>query len=319
MQDLIIKLVTLLNSINEFLFARIDSLIEQLPFAEWIIDAIKDSIHMLPFLFVIFVIIEVIEFFCSYKITQIAKDSQKTGPLTGSLVASFPQCGFSIIASTLYTKRFITKGTLLAVYLSTSDEAIPVILSYPEKIHYVVPLLLTKIVIAIIAGYLIDFVLDNAKTNAPNNEELNIEEAEGCCKHHVERPRKRDLLYHPIQHTVNVFIFILLITLGLNYLVEITGGEENLSKIFLHNSIFQPIICAIAGLIPNCAISVAITMMYLKGAIGFGSTIAGLSSGAGLGLLVLLKKNPLKDTIKIILLLLAISMFSGIIIQAVYN
>lgn len=319
MQDLIIKLVTLLNSINEFLYARVDLLIEKLPFAEWIIDAIKDSIHMLPFLFIIFVIIEVIEFFYSDKITKIAQNSQKTGPITGSLVASFPQCGFSIIASTLYTKRFITKGTLLAVYLSTSDEAIPVILSYPEKIHYVVPLLLTKIVIAIIAGYLIDFVLDNSKTNLPDNEKLKTEEHEGCCKHHVERPRKRDLIYHPIQHTANVFIFILIITLGLNYLVEITGGEENLSKIFLHNSIFQPIICAIVGLIPNCAISVAITMMYLKGAIGFGSTIAGLSSGAGLGLLVLLKSNSIKDTIKIILLLLAISMFTGIIIQAVYN
>ena len=319
MLDFIIKPIILLNSINEFLFRHIDNVIEQLSFAEWVIDAIKDSVHMLPFLFFIFVFIEIAEYFYAVKITHITKNSKNAGPLTGSLIASFPQCGFSIIASSLYVKRFITKGTLIAVYLSTSDEAIPVILSYPDKIHYVVPLLITKITIAIVAGYLIDFILDNSKSDTCENETTINDDPEGCCNHHVEKPRKRDLIYHPLKHTVNVFVFIFIITLALNYLIYFIGGEENLSKIFLHNSIFQPIICAVVGLIPNCAISVAITMMYLKGAIGFGSTVAGLSSGAGLGLLLLLKQNPLKDTIKIILILLSVSIFSGIIIQCVYN
>ncbi|MBS4760603.1 MAG: arsenic efflux protein [Clostridium sp.] len=287
----------------------------------WVIDAIKDSIHMLPFLFIIFVVIEVIEYFYSSKINQLTKYSGKAGPLVGSIAASFPQCGFSVIASTLYTKKLITKGTLLAVYLSTSDEAIPVILAEPSKIQLVIPLLITKIIIAIAAGYFIDFIIDSAHKTTEEIQEDSTEEAqEGCCHHHVNKPRKRDLLLHPIEHTLNVFVFVLIVTLGINYLVNRAGGEENLGQYFLHDSIFQPILTAIAGLIPNCAVSIAITLMYLKGAIGFGSVIAGLSSSAGLGILVLLKKNEnFKDTVKIILLLLTISIFSGIIIQTLYN
>ena len=322
MQSLIIKTVSALNGFNEWIFSPIDRLIDSLSIAEWLADAIKDSLHMLPFLFLIFVVIEVIEFFYSDKMTQLAKYSSKAGPLVGSIAASFPQCGFSVIASTLYTKRLITKGTLIAVFLSTSDEAIPVILSEPSKMYLIVPILLAKIFIGISAGYLIDFLLGQFKNadenNAQNAENLEVEE--GCCKHHVHKPRKRDLLLHPLEHTVNVFIFVVLITVGLNYMVHCIGGEENLGQYFLNDSILQPVITAIVGLIPNCAISIAITLMYLKGAIGFGSVISGLCSSAGLGLLVLLKKNTsLKDSAKIILMLLGVSIFWGIVIQSVYN
>ena len=322
MQSLIIKTLSALNGFNEWIFSPIDGLINSLSIAEWLADAIKDSLHMLPFLFLIFVVIEVIEFFYSDKMTQLAKYSSKAGPLVGSLAASFPQCGFSVIASTLYTKRLITKGTLIAVFLSTSDEAIPVILSEPSKMYLIVPILLAKIFIGISAGYLIDFLLGQFKNadenNAQNAENLEVEE--GCCKHHVHKPRKRDLLLHPLEHTVNVFIFVVLITVGLNYMVHCIGGEENLGQYFLNDSILQPVITAIVGLVPNCAISIAITLMYLKGAIGFGSVISGLCSSAGLGLLVLLKKNTLlKDTAKIVIMLLGVSIFWGIIIQALYN
>lgn len=320
MHNLLINIVSLINKTNEFMFEPVDGLIEKLPFADWLVDALKDSFHMLPFLFFIFVVIELIEYFYSNKMTQLAKYSSKAGPLAGSLAASFPQCGFSVIASTLYTKRLITKGTLLAVYLSTSDEAIPVIMSEPSKLHLVVPILLTKIAIAVIAGYLIDFVLDQTKSKTEDTVEFDTDDEQGCCNHHINKPRKRDLIYHPLMHTLNVFIFILLITIALNYFIFRIGGEDNLQQYFLHDSVFQPVITAIAGLIPNCAISIAITLMYLKGAIGFGSVIAGLSSSAGLGVLVLFKKNSsLKDTFKILLILLFVSIFAGILIQAVYN
>ena len=321
MQTLIIKTVAALNSFNEWLFSPLDSFIDKIPLAHWVADAIKDSFHMLPFLFFIFVVIEIIEYFYSNKMTQLAKYSSKAGPIVGSLAASFPQCGFSVIASTLYSKRLITQGTLIAVFLSTSDEAIPVILSEPTKMHLIVPILIAKIFIGITTGYLIDFLLKrftNEKSLQTVNNDIEIEE--GCCKHHVHNPRKRDLLIHPLDHTLNVFVFILLVTIGLNYLVFIVGGEENLGGYFLNNSIWQPIITAVAGLIPNCAISIAITLMYIKGAIGFGSVISGLCSSAGLGLLVLLKKNtPFKDSLKIILMLLSVSIFWGIIIQCIYN
>ena len=326
MQTLIIKILSLFNTINESFFAPVDSLIEKLPFSEWLLDAIIDSIHMLPFLFIIFVFIELVEYFYSEKMTGLAKSSKAAGPLAGSLAASFPQCGFSVIASTLYTKRLITKGTLLAVYLSTSDEAIPVILSEPSKIYLVVPLLVAKIFIALIAGDFIDFIpafKDNSSLNQiGNNEESEEENAqqEGCCKHHLNKRRKRDLFLHPLEHTFNVFVFILLITVFLNYFIFRIGGEENLGQYFLHDSFLQPIITAIIGLIPNCAVSIAITLMYLKGAIGFGSVISGLCSSAGLGLLILIKRNrPFSDTIKIIGLLLFISIVSGLLIHMFYN
>lgn len=316
MQNSIIKAVTAINTLNENLFAPLDGLIEKLPLGEWLIDAIKDSLHMLPFLFLIFLAIELIEYFFMNKVNKLSHYSKKVGPLAGSLSASFPQCGFSVIASSLYTRKLITKGTLLAVYLSTSDEAIPVILAAPEKIGYVVPLLLTKIAIAIIAGYFIDFIIDRQEAeNSTANSDEEIDE--GCCKHHISRPRKRDLIYHPIAHTFNVFVFVLIVTIGINYLVVLAGGEEKLGYYLLGNSIFQPIVTAIFGLIPNCAVSVAITLLYLKGALSFGSVIAGLCSGAGLGLLVLFRKNEnIKDTMKIVLLLLVTSMFFGILLQA---
>ena len=320
MHTLLIKTVALINTLNETIFSPVDKLIELLPFSDWVIDAVVDSIHMLPFLFFIFVFIELIEYFYSDKMKKLAQYSDRVGPLAGSLAASFPQCGFSVIASTLYTKRMITKGTLLAVYLSTSDEAIPVIMSEPSKIGLVVPILLTKILIAITAGYAIDFILDKTQKNNLTIDIEQEEPEEGCCHHHLNVKRKRDLIIHPVFHTLNVFIFIFLVTLGINYLVFLVGGEENLGQYFLHDSIFQPVITAIVGLIPNCAASVAITVMYLKGAIGFGSVISGLCSSAGLGLLVLLKKNDsLKDTLKIVFLLLFVSIFSGIILQSLFD
>lgn len=320
MQTLVIKTIAALNNFNEFIFTPVDGLIDKLPLAEWILDAIKDSLHMLPFLFFIFVVIEVIEFFYSKKMGQLAKYSSKAGPLAGSLAASFPQCGFSVIASTLYSKRLITKGTLLAVFLSTSDEAIPVIMAEPSKTYLIVPILFTKILIGITAGYFIDFILDQFKKE-DNNIDTEIEDnEEGCCKHHISKPRKRDLILHPVEHTVNVFIFVLLVTIAINWLVQLSGSEENLGRYFLHNSVWQPVFTAIAGLIPNCAVSIAITLMYLKGAIGFGAVISGLCSSAGLGILVLFKKNEsIKDSLKIIMLLLTVSIFWGILIQSLYN
>lgn len=319
MQNIAIKSIETLLTTSNVIFYPIDPLIEKIQIADWIKDALLDSLHMLPFLFIIFLIIEFIEYFFSDKMTSLIKHSDKGGPLIGSILASFPQCGFSVVASTLYTKRLVNAGTLIAVYLSTSDEAIPVILSEPGNAHIVIKLIIVKIFIAITAGYFINFVLANIKRSDfvhPGNGE----KEEGCCKHQLEKPDKKELILHPLVHTVNVFFFILIVTLAINYLITLAGGEENIGKYFLSNSVFQPILTAIFGLIPNCAASVAITLMYLKGAIGFGSVISGLCSSAGLGLLVLLRKNDdIKDTLRIISLLLLISIMTGIIIQGLYN
>lgn len=320
MHELFISFLKNVVDLNNLFFSPVDNLINAMPFAGWVIDGVKDSVHLVPFLFIIFLLIEFIEYYYSEKMNSIVKGSKKTGPFLGSLVASVPQCGFSVIASTLYTKRLITRGTLLAVYLSTSDEAIPVLLSEPHKLHIILQILVVKIIIAIIAGYLVDFVSDKALKKPDNKENGDVEEDEGCCHHNLSEPKKSDLIIHPVIHTLNVFFFILIVTLAINFMVMKVGGEENLGQYFLSNSLFQPVIMSLFGLIPNCAVSIAITLMYIKGAIGFGSAIAGLCSSAGLGVLVLFKKNGnLKDTLKIIALLLGISMISGIVIQILYN
>ncbi len=318
---MLVDVIQFLVKLNDRLFMAADTLLEKLPFPDWAIDAIIDSVHMLPFLVVIFFVIEFIEYFYSEKMESIAKYSGKAGPFAGSLLASFPQCGFSVIAATLYSKRLITKGTLIAVFLSTSDEAIPVLLSDPAYIYLVVPVLIAKICIAIAAGYFIDFLIDckhKYTENSPTEHAQHEEDEEmGCCHHHVSGHSKKDLVLHPLKHSANIFVFILFVTLVINYYISLSGGEENLGQLFLGNSVFQPVLSALIGLIPNCAISIAITLMYVKGAISFGSAIAGLCSGAGLGLLVLLKRNTsFKDTMKIILILLVVSIFSGIVIQA---
>ena len=322
MQEFFIKLFECLVKFNDFIFDPVDGLIERISMPDWALDAVLDSVHMLGFLFVVFILIELIEFFWSGKMYKIVKASKKSGPLLGGLAASVPQCGFSIIASTLYTKRLITRGTLIAVYISTSDEAIPVLLSEPDKISFIIPLIFTKIAIALAAGYCVDLLFkpdEPAPAEKAANEPESEQDQPGCCHHEVYRPRKRDLLIHPLVHTLNVFVFVLLITLLINFGVYKAGGEENIGQFFLSDTVFQPVIMAIFGLIPNCAVSIAITLMLMKGAIGFGSAVAGLCSGAGLGLLVLYKKNSsLKDSLKITGILLLISIIAGILIQTFY-
>ncbi|MBR2069173.1 MAG: arsenic efflux protein [Candidatus Gastranaerophilales bacterium] len=308
---MILSLIKHINSINELIFSPIDSAIEKLPFDDWVIDAIVDSIHLLPFLFFIFLIIEILEFYFSSKIHSSIKKAKKRSIVISSLASIFPQCGFSVMASGLYSNKIITRGCLIAVYLGTSDECLPILLAHPDKAYYVVPVVLAKIIIAISAGYFLDFIWKHLK----NNDMQTIEPAEelGCCHHNVETKNKREIILHPIFHTLNIFSFILVITLILNYLLD------NLAlKDLILNTLHPCITCAIfalSGLIPNCAISIAVTMMLIKGHISFGIAMSALLSNSGLGLLVLLKNNDLKDTLKIILTLFLISTLSGIIIE----
>lgn len=274
---------------------------------DWVLDAILDSVHLIPFLFIVFLIIEVLEFYYADKINSALKNTGKPGVLIGAVSAIFPQCGFSVIASGLYAKRIITIGTLIAVYLATSDETIPILLATPEKAHLIIPIVGIKLFIAILMGYFVDGV-SRKKSLSCDTEFLQVEE--GCCKHDIEHGSKRELIIHPIMHTINVFGFILVITLILNYVLShfelnaIWGGR-----------VIQPVIAAFIGLIPNCAVSIGLTMMLIKGTITFGAAMSGLLSNAGLGLLVLLKNNDFKDSLRVIFILIMISIVSGVAIN----
>ncbi len=322
---MLISILKKLNDLNEMIFAPIDNLIEHLPLEEWITDAIVDSLHLLPFLFFIFILIEVIEFYFSDKMDSCIKKARKRSVAVGALASIFPQCGFSVIASSLYSRRMITRGCLIAVYLGTSDESIPILLAHPDKAHLIIPIVGLKLLIAITGGYFIDILAGHFNNpdviNTEDSVEEVIEEAhehvhdEGCCNHKPEGVNKIELLLHPIQHTVNILSFIMIITLVLNYAFEHFQIAEFMAS--SGNGFIQCIIASIIGLIPNCAISIAITMMLIKGTITFGAAMSGLLANAGLGILVLLKNNNIKDSAKVIVILFLISILSGLFIEFV--
>ena len=287
-----------------------EELLEHLGLAEWVADAIADSLIILPFLLVIFILIELFEFYYSDKVKRFVRYTQSGGPVIGSLVSIIPQCGFSVIASTLYVRKYISMGTLIAIYLATSDEALPVLVAHPDKYKYILPVIAVKLLVAIPAGYLID------KIFKPVLREVKVLEKSESGEE-VSRPSKRALLWDALKHTFNIFGFILVITLILNFLLS----EDRIVDFYQNGVILykfiQPIITAFIGLIPNCAVSLAITVLMIKGTISFGAAMAGLLSNAGLGLLVLLRGNRLKNNLRIVVILLLISIICGEVLQLV--
>ena len=228
----------------------------------------------------------------------------------GSIIASIPQCGFSVIATMLFVKRFITLGTLIAIYISTSDEAIPILLVHPESFSVIAPVIATKIGIGILAGYIVDFIFKSNLEKVP--EKIEVCEC-GCC-HNEIHSQVTNLFIHPLKHCFNVFLFILIVNCCLDFAFHY--AQNSLQAIFNVNPLLQILAASFVGLIPNCATSVLIVMLYLKKVIAFGALIAGLSSNAGLGLLVLFQNNENKtECFKIIGILLIVSLVSGLLIQ----
>ena len=272
-----------------------------------ILETVLDSIKLIPFLFFAFFIIELLEHKFSEQSKKTISKSGKVGPLVGSLLGLFPQCGFSVMATNLYRTRIITLGTLISIYLSTSDEMLPILISRNVDFSVIITLLLIKFVIGMISGFVIDLVM--RKSNKERNVNYEICEDEHCDCH------KGGLIKATIKHTINTILFIFMISLTLNILLEIIG-EDNLSNIFLRNSIFGPFVSSVIGLIPNCGASVMITELYLSGVISLGSAVAGLLTGSGVALVLLFKENKnIKENIIILSLLYGIGVVSGIIIE----
>lgn len=271
-------------------------------------ETLLDSIKMLPFLFVAFLILEMVERYAGTKMNRILGQVGYAGPAAGALLGCIPQCGFSVVAANLYSGRVISLGTLLAVFLATSDEAILILLSYPERGTQILWLILIKMIIAILAGYTVDFI----KKGKVNNEK---QSKEVCTTH--ECSGSHSIWLPAIQHTVKIFLYLLIVTLVLNTAIEMIGIER-LSTYLLTDSIFQPFIAALIGFIPNCASSVILSKLYLAGVIDFASVVGGLCTCAGVGLIVLFKMNPSKaDSLKITGLLYAVGVISGSILKLI--
>lgn len=280
-----------------------------------LLDTIIDSLKLIPFLFLSYLLIEYIEHKSSKVLENILKKSGKFGAVIGSVLGLVPQCGFSVTAANLFSSRVITIGTLIAVFLSTSDEAIPVLLSHPDKAAEILKILAIKLLIGIIAGCTIDIIFRKKHSIKKDIEEIHEHMHQVCS--HCDCEHENGILKPTIKHTVNILIFIFIVTFLLNTAIYIIG-EENLSKILLNGSILQPLIAGIIGLIPNCASSVILTELYIAGNLSFGSIIAGLCTGAGIGLVVLFKVNSnLKENLKILASVYAIGSISGIIISLI--
>ncbi len=274
------------------------------------LDALIDTAKMLPFLFGAYLLIEFLEHKASDKLANSLRKMGPFGPIGGAIIGCVPQCGFSVAVTNLFSGRLVSLGTLMAVYIATSDEAIPILLSGGNAAD-VGRLILAKLIIAVLAGLLIDTILRFFHRKGNEEEEPFSDLCEGCgCEEH-------GVVYSALKHTIQIFIFLFVTSLILGFAIELLG-EDRLGSILMTDSIFQPFLAALIGLIPNCAASVLLTNLYAAGSLSFGSVVAGLSTGAGLGIVVLFKTNKrLKENIAILLLLYAIGALSGLIINLV--
>ena len=270
-----------------------------------------DTIKIIPFLFITYLIMEYIEHKTSNKVKNVIEKSGKFGPLLGAILGIFPQCGFSVSATNLYSTRVITLGTLLAVYLTTSDEMLPILLTESISMSTIIEILGIKLIIGIIAGFTIDIILKMVKKG--KKEEQTIED---LCEHehcHCEH----GIFTSALKHTLNIIIFIFIITLVINGIIAIIG-EEVIGRFVSQNIILGPIIAGLIGLIPNCASSVILTELFIENVISMPLLISGVAVNAGVGLLVLFKTNKnVKENLKIISLLYVIGVLSGIILEIV--
>ena len=248
---------------------------------------------------------------------------RKWGPIIGSILGVFPQCGFSVSATNLYAGRVITLGTLIAVYLSTSDEMLPIFISEAVSPVIILKILGIKLIIGMIAGVIIDLFVHliiknkNKKIVQQNEEDSEENEIGHMCEEEHCHCNESGILKSAIHHTLSILVFIVLITFIINTVVHFVG-EETIAGWILNKPVIGPVIASLIGLIPNCAASVIITNMYLENVISLGSMISGLLTGAGVGLAVLFKTNDkIKENIGIIILLYAIGVISGIMIDLI--
>ena len=271
-----------------------------------IVDTLLDGIKLIPFLFIAFLILELLEHKLSGKNKKIIEKSGKFGPIIGSMLGAFPQCGFSVAATNFYATRIITLGTLISIYLSTSDEMLPLLISEGVDIKLIIKVLGIKILIGMISGFIIDLIFRKKEKNHIHD----FCEEEHCnCKNGV--------LISTIKHTLNITLFIIIISFILNTIIYYVG-EDTLGNLIFRKKVLGPILSSLIGLIPNCASSVVITQLYLENVISFGAMMSGLLTGSGVAILVLLKlKKNLKENLKILSLVYIIGVISGIIIELI--
>ena len=273
-----------------------------------ILDTLLDVAKLVPFLYLAYLLMEFLEHRAGGATERLLSRSGKFGPLIGGTMGLLPQCGFSAAASGLYAGRVLTTGTLLAVYLSTSDEMLPIMIS-----HGIFPwkLLLTKFVIGVTAGFVVDLItwlIFRNKPHAAHGSFEEICEREHChCEDHFA--------LSALKHTLRIVAFLLIFIFAMNLGVELLG-EEKLAAVLTGRPLLGPFLASLIGLLPNCAASVVLTELYLEGLLGVGPLLAGLLVNAGVGLLVLFRNNrPVWDSFRILGILWGIGFGVGLLVE----
>lgn len=290
---------------------------------EVLLDALIDSLKVLLVVFIMYILISFFEKKLADKISKKSKFSV----LLGALFGLIPQCGFSVIAADLYLKRHITMGTLIAVFIACSDEALPIFLSSSDKFLMALPLLGSKFIVAFLVGFLIDAIYTKSHKEVVSHEEHCEHEEEvhvGCCHHEIESNHDENeskfhkYLLHPLLHSLKIFVYVLVINVVFGILVYYVK-EENISAFLTQNSGLAPLFAVLVGLIPNCASSVIISDLYIAGHITFGTCIAGLICNAGLGFVYLFKnKSNLKNNLIVLLIVALTGLLVGYLLNFIF-
>lgn len=277
-----------------------------------ILDTLIDSAKLIPFLFLTYLAMEYVEHKAADSMKRMILKAGKTGPALGAILGIIPQCGFSAAASSLYAGRIITIGTLLSIYLSTSDEMLPLMISQKVEAVVIFKILLIKVIVAMAAGFLLEALFGKKlHIHAKHRDDIQIAR---LCENDKCNCEEKNIFWSALMHTLEITVYILIFSFVINLIVEFVGIER-LTGTILNMPVIGEIIAGIVGLIPNCAASVAITQLYLEGAIGLGSLMAGLLVGAGVGLLVLFRVNDdRRENLKIVALLYCTGVIAGIII-----
>ncbi|MBQ8510610.1 MAG: arsenic efflux protein [Clostridia bacterium] len=283
-----------------------------------LLHTFTDTLKMLPFLVVVYLLIELIEYKAMDKV-RAAISNERLGIVSGAALGLFPQCGFSVAAANLYAERLITAGTLAAVFIATSDEALPIVLANPGSAKWFLPLLAIKFFYAIIVGFIVNFIfcltkLDHVHIHEIHHNSLHVHE-NGEHHHCAHCDSGRGIISSALTRSLSIFLFLFVTSFILELVIH-GIGEDNLSIVLMIDSPLQPLIASLIGLIPNCAASVVLSELFVAGSLSFGSLAAGLCAGAGVGLLVLFRVNhSYKQNLAILGSIYVLSALLGLVLQ----
>lgn len=265
-----------------------------------LIDSFKDAIKVVPVLFFIFLLVD---FFMrkANEDNKLIEKLRRFDFVGGSLLGVIPQCGIPVAMANLYSSGHITIGMLIAVFIASSDEALIIIGSHPEKLFFMLKLILVKVLIAIIAGFVINKLIKEKRNRIK------------ACSVNCNCPKCRkykNIWLSNLYYTARIAVFLIITVFVINYGLE-RFGQENFSLILGKNNFLQPVYSALIGMIPSCVSSLFLAEAYIKGALGLGALVSGLCANTGYGILVILKELPLRRSLKIILIVQAISILAG--------